>query len=157
DFANQDVARPDIRADLHDAMLVEIREGLGRNVGNIAGELLLAELRLANLDLEFLDVDGSVGVLLDELFADDNGILEVVAVPGHEGDEHVAAESQLAGLRGGAVRDDLALLDLLADLDHRLLVEAGTLVQADEFAQHVFAFIDADALGIDVSNGAALV
>ena len=109
----------------------------GRDVRDVAGELLLAELRLADLDLELLDVDRGVGVVLDQPLADDDRVLEVVAVPGHERDQHVAAQRQLAVVRGGAVGDDLALLDLLADLDDRLLVQAGPLVQADELAQHV--------------------
>ena len=74
---------------------------------------------------------------LHQLLADDDRVLEVVAVPGHERDQDVAAQGQLALVGGGAVGEDLALLDLLADLDDRLLVQAGPLVQADELAQLV--------------------
>ena len=69
------------------------------------------ELGVAGADLEFIDVDRGVDVLLHELLGDQDGVLEVVAVPRHERDEHVAAERQFAVLGGGAVGDDLALLD----------------------------------------------
>ncbi len=54
-----------------------------------------------------------------------------MAVPGHEGHQHVGAESELAALGGGAVGDDLARLDLLAFLNQILLVMS---VNCDEFA-----------------------
>ena len=44
-----------------------LRQRLGRDVGDVAGELLLAQLRLADLDLELLDVDRGVGVVLHQL------------------------------------------------------------------------------------------
>ena len=114
DLADQDVARLDVGADADDAVLVEVAQGLLRDVGDVAGELLAAELRLADLDLELLDVDRGVDVLLHQPLADDDRVLEVVAVPGHERDQDVAAQGQLALVGGGAVGEDLALLDLLA-------------------------------------------
>ena len=83
---------------------------------------------------------------LHQLFADDDGVLEVVAVPGHEGHQHVAAQGQFAVAGGGAVGDDLALLHLLAQLDDRLLVQAGPLVEAHELAQRVHVGADLDPL-----------
>ena len=126
-----------VGAHADDAVLVEVPQLPLADVGDVAGELLAAELRFADFDVELLDVDRGVGVVLDQLLADDDGVLEVEAVPGHEGRQHVAAQRQLALVRGGAVGDDLALLDLVADLDDRLLVLAGPLVQADELAELV--------------------
>ena len=54
----------DVGADAHDAALVEIAQGLFADVGNVARELFAAQLRLANFDVEFLDVDRGVGVVL---------------------------------------------------------------------------------------------
>ena len=124
----------DVGADLHDAGVVEVAEGLLADVGDVAGELLAAELGLADLDVELLDVDRGVGVVADQFLADDDGVLEVVPLPGHEPDEHVASQGEVAQEGGGAVGDDLALLDVVADLDDRLLVLAGALVQAHELA-----------------------
>ena len=41
-------------------------------------------------------------------------VLEVVAVPRHERDEHVAAEREFAVLGAGPVGDDVAFLDVVA-------------------------------------------
>ena len=114
-----------------------MRSAFSRDVGDVAGELLAAQLGLADLDLELLDVDRGVDVVLHQLLADDDRVLEVVAVPGHERDQDVAAQGQLALVGRGAVGQDVALLDLLADLDDRLLVQAGPLVQADVLAELV--------------------
>ena len=63
--------------------------------------------------------------------------LVVVAVPGHEGDEHVLAQSQLAQIGARPVGDELALDDHVAHLHQRALVDAGVLVRALELAQLV--------------------
>ena len=64
-------------------------------------------------------------------------VLEVVAVPRHERDQHVAAERELAEIGRGTVGDDVALLDLIAHLHQRPLVDAGVLVRALELLQPV--------------------
>ena len=119
DLADEDVAGPHVGADADDAFLIEVRQRALGHVGNVAGELLLAQLGLAAFDLELLDVDRGEAVRLDEALAHQDGVLEVVAVPGHEGDEGVLAERQFALGGAGAVGDDLALLDLLAGAHER--------------------------------------
>src|SRR5690606_24835960 len=152
DLPHEDVALLDVRPDPHDARLIEVLEHAFGDVRDLAGELLATELRLANLDLELVDVDRRVDVVLDEALADDDGILEVVAIPAHERDEDVASESELAVVRGRSVRDDLPLLDLLALLDDRPLVEAGAFVEALELAEMVDVVADLDALRVDVGD-----
>ena len=66
------------------------------DVGDVAGDLLLAQLGVAGHDLELLDVDRGEDVVAHDALGDQDRVLEVVAVPGHEGAEHVAAERQLA-------------------------------------------------------------
>ena len=117
--------------------LVEVVQGPLAHVGDVAGEFLAAELRVADLDVVFLDVDRGVDVVLHQLLADDDRVFEVEAVPGHEAHEHVAAEGQLALVGGGTVGEHLALLDLLAELHDRLLILAGALVEADVLPQLV--------------------
>ena len=92
-------------------------------------------------------------------------VLEVVAVPRHEGDENVPSECKLAQLGRGAIGDDVALLHLVADLYQRALVDAGILVRALEFHQPVdvdaglgriglFGRAHDDAGGVDLIDGA---
>src|SRR6266700_4686115 len=137
DLANQDVALLDLRADVDDAALVEVAQRVVGDVGDVTGDLFWAELGLASLGLVLLDVDRGVHVLLDHALGQKNGVLEVVALPRHEGDQHVAAQRHLAVLDGRPVGQDVALLHVLAWLDLGAVVEAGALVGAGELLQRV--------------------
>ena len=126
-----------VGADPDDARLVEVAQRVLRDVRDVARDLLGAELGVAGLDVELLDVDRREEVVLDQALGDQDRVLVVVAAPGHEGDEHVAAEGELA-LRGArAVGEDLAPLDPVALVDDRLLVDAGVLVGAAELRQRI--------------------
>ena len=87
---------------------------------------------MARFRLVLLDVDGGEDVVLHELFGDEDSVLVVIAFPLHEADKDVLAEGKLAVVGGGAVRDDLVLLDAVARVDDGTLVEAGALVGAFE-------------------------
>src|SRR5690606_11715199 len=137
DLADQDVAGVDLGADPDDPRLVEVLERFLADVGDVAGDLFLAELGVTGDALEFLDVDRRVHVLADQPLRDQDRVLEVVALPGHERDQQVLAERELAPLGRSAVGDDVAALDPIADVDDRLLVERGVLVGAPELDQVV--------------------
>src|SRR5271166_3000251 len=137
DLANQDIAGADFGADIDDARFVEILQRLFRDVGNVAGDFLGAELGVARHHLEFLDVDRSEDVVLDDALGEKDRVLEIVAVPRHERDEDVTAERKLAEIGRGTVGDDVALLHLVADFHQRPLVDAGVLVRALELHQPV--------------------
>src|SRR5216684_3168640 len=136
-LANQDVAGVNFGADVHDAGFIEILQRLFGDVRNIAGDFLGAELGVAGHHLEFLDMNRGEYVVLDDPLGKQNRVLEVVAVPRHEGDEDVAAERKLAEIRRRTVGDDIALLHRIADLHQRALVDAGVLVRALELHQPV--------------------
>ena len=82
-------------------------------------------------------MDRGEHVVLDDALGEQDRVLEVVAVPRHERDEHVAAERQIAEIGRRTVGDDVARLDAVADLHQRLLVDAGRLVRALELHQPV--------------------
>ena len=97
DLAHQDVAGAHVGADADDAVLVEVAQHLLADVGDVAGELLAAELGLADLDVELLDVDRGVGVVRRTsrslmMMASS----KLYPSQAHEGDEHVAPQGQLA-------------------------------------------------------------
>ena len=115
DLADEDVARLHVRADAHDAALVEIEQRLFRDVRDFARDLFLPALRVADVQLELLDVDRRVDVVLHQPLGEHDRVLEVVAVPGHERDDHVRAERELPHLGRGAVGEHVALLHRLAD------------------------------------------
>ena len=92
-------------------------EQVGAHVREVTGDLLLAELRVAGVDLVLLDVDRGERVVLHEVLAEDDRVLEVVTLPRHERDEEVLAERELAVLGRRAVGDDLADLDAVARVE----------------------------------------
>ena len=141
DLAAQDVAGAHLGADIDDARFVEVLQRLFRDVRNVARDFLRPELGVARHHLEFLDVDRGEHVVLHDPLGEQDRVLEVVAIPRHERDEHVAAERELAEFGRGTVGDDVALLDLIAHLHQRTLVDAGVLVRALELHQP----IDVDA------------
>src|SRR5439155_12242615 len=85
DLADEDVARFDFSADIDDAGLVEVFERLLADIRDVAGDLLLTELRVARHHLELLDVDRGEHVVADDPLGDQDRILEIVTVPRHEG------------------------------------------------------------------------
>ena len=111
DLADQDVAGADLGADVDDALLVEVLEGLLADVRDVAGDLLGPELGVARLDLVLLDVDAREQVVADEAVADDDRVLVVAALPAHERHEDVPAERELAVLGRARVGDRLAVAD----------------------------------------------
>jgi hypothetical protein len=93
------------------------------------------KLGVARHHLEFFDVDRGEHVVFHDALGHQDGILEVVAVPRHERDEHVLAERQITQVGGRTVGDDFALLAPVTNIHKRTLVDAGVLVRALELAQ----------------------
>src|SRR5574340_927844 len=130
DLAHQDVARLHRGADADDAALVQVAQERIRDVGDVAGDFLGSQLGVAGLDLELLNVNRGVVIFLDQLLADQDGVLKVVPAPRHERHQHVPAERQFTIVRAGTVGQHLAFHDFLALLHDGLLVDAGVLVGA---------------------------
>ncbi len=82
-------------------------------------------------------MDGGVDVFPDQFFVDQDGVLEVVAAPGHEGHQDVAAEGEFAFFRALPVGDHLPLLDPISLRHQGFLVDAGVLVGALELVERV--------------------
>src|SRR5207237_8179193 len=66
DLADQDVAGADFRADIDDAGLVEVFQRFFRNVRNVAGDFLRAQLGVTGHHLELLDVYRGEDVVLHD-------------------------------------------------------------------------------------------
>src|SRR6267143_1485687 len=167
-LADEDVTRLYDRADADDSALVEIAEERLADVGNIASDFLGAELGIARFDFVLLDVNRGVVVVLDQLFADQDGVFEVVAAPREEGHENVAAESEFPAFRARAVGKNLPLLHAVAYANQRLLADASVLVRtleldelidvrshfAAEHAGVIGLHAHDDALGVDLIDDA---
>ena len=137
DLADEDVAGRDLGSDADDAALVEVGQHLVGYVGDVAGDLLGAQLRVASVDLVLLDVDRGQDVVLHETLRQNDGVLVVEALPRHERHEEVLAERQLTLVGAGAVGQRGADLDAVPGRDQRALVDAGTRVGAHELLEPV--------------------
>jgi len=84
-----------------------------------------------------IDVDRGVHVLFDDALRKEDRVLEVVALPGHERDQHVAAERHLTVFDGGPSARMSPLSTVLSRLDPDLVVEARALVGARELLQRI--------------------
>ena len=98
----------DFGTDVDDARFVEVLERLFRDVRNVAGDFLGPELGVAGHHFVFLDVDRGEDVLHGDLFAEQDRVFEVVAIPRHERDEHVPAEREIAQFGRGTIGNDVA-------------------------------------------------
>ena len=137
DLADQNVVRANLGADADDPVLVEVRQALLADVRDVAGDLFRTQLGVARFGLVLLDVDRGEDVVAHQPLADQDGVLEVAAFPGHERDEHVLTERQLAILGRRRIGHDLPDLDPVALADAGPLVDAGVLIRADELPQAV--------------------
>ncbi len=108
DLADQHVAGTDLGADADDAALVEILEDLLGQVRDVPGDLLGSELGVPGIDLVLLDVDRGQHVVAHQPLGQDDGVLVVVALPGHERHEQVLPQSQLTGFGRRAVGQHVA-------------------------------------------------
>ena len=72
DLTDQDVVRLHFSTDTDNAGLVEVAQGFLADVGNVASDLFLAELRIARDTLKFLNVNRGKLVVLDDLLGDED-------------------------------------------------------------------------------------
>src|SRR5680860_117436 len=136
-LADENVTGGDLRADPDDAALVEVGEQVVADVRDVAGDLLGTELSVAGVDLVLLDVDRGEHVLLHQALAQDDRVLVVVSLPGHEGDEQVGAQRHLALVGARTVGEWRTDFDAVTFCDQRTLVDAGALVGSRELQQAV--------------------
>ena len=108
DLADEHVAGVDLGADADDPAVVEVGEDVVGEVRDVPRDLLRPELGVAGVDLVLVDVDRRQHVVLHEALGEDDGVLEVVALPRHQGHEEVLAEGQLTVVGGRAVGEDRA-------------------------------------------------
>src|SRR6266566_1089636 len=96
DLAHQDILRSHLGAHVDDAELVQVAQPLLADIGDIACNFLWPELGVASLQVISFDMDGCEEVFMHEALADHNGILEVTALPAHEGYQDILSQRQLA-------------------------------------------------------------
>ena len=122
-------------------------ERLLAHVRDIGGDFFGTQLGVTRDARQLLDVDRGVAVFLHDALGEQDRVFEVVAVPRHEGDQHVLAERELAQIGRRTVGQRVALRHDVTDVHQRTLVEVGVLVGTGVLGQRV----DIDA-GIVVAD-----
>src|SRR5215211_2633245 len=87
DFPDQNIVRANFSTDADDTVLIEIGEALLADVRDVPRYLLRPQLGVSGFGFIFLDVNRGVDVVPNQPLADQDGILEVPALPGHERDD----------------------------------------------------------------------
>jgi hypothetical protein len=109
-------------------------------------------------------VNRGVHVVLDDALADEDRVFEVVTLPGHERDEHVLAESEVAHVARGPSASTSPTFMISPGTNDRLLVVASALVRALVLREvvdvrHLVALARGgahdDALGVDALDDPA--
>ena len=136
-LAHQHVTGTNLSTDTNNAGVIQVTQGFITDIRNVAGDLFLTQLGIPGHSLENLDMDRGKGIFLEQPFIDKNGILKVVAAPGHEGDGHVLAQGQFTYLDRGSVCQHISFLYPFSGQNQRLLIKAGVLVGLFIFRQPV--------------------
>ena len=92
---------------------LRLLEGFFTDIWNIACDFFWSELGVTSGDFKLFDVDRCEDVFLDDLFGDEDRILEVVTIPWHEGHEDVTTDGKFTVFSGSTVCDDMTFFDWL--------------------------------------------
>ena len=98
-------------------------------------------------------MNGRIYVLPHQSFTDQDGILIVIAFPGHKADQRVFAQRQFAQRRGRAVRDHFAGIYTVALFHDRLLVVTVGLVASHKLCQMILIRFAVVAYHLNDSGG----
>src|SRR5690606_18074043 len=141
-FTDQHVVGTYFGADVHNAGIVQTVQLNFGQVADIAGDILRSQLRVTGNNRQLFDVNRSVAIISHDLLGDQNRVLEVVAVPGHKGDQHVLTQRQFAQVSRCAVSQHVTTRHDIATFDDRTLVDVGVLVGTGVFGHVVDIYTD---------------
>ncbi len=133
DLTDENVAASDLGADTDDAALVQIFQRVVADARNIPCNLLGSELGIAGIAFIFLHMNRGEHVVHDQALADQDGVLIVIAFPGHESHQDILSQGNLPLACGRAVRDHVAFRHPIPHRNDGPLIYAGTLVGPAEF------------------------
>ncbi len=91
-----------------------------------------------------------VNILFDETLGEDDGILKVVPGPRHEGDKHVAAESQLTFLSGCRIAKNLPFLTFSPMLTNGFWFKQVRSLRPVNFTQRIPASVSFNDIRVDI-------
>ena len=152
-LAHQDVPRVDLRAHSDNAPLIQVFQGVVAHVGDVTGNLFRPQLGVPGLGLILLNVNGGKDIVLDHSLIEQDGVLVVVALPGHKAHEDVLAQGDLPLVGGGAVRNDIPLFHPVPEGHNGPLVDAGAVVGTEELNKGIVHHIPSVIPNRDIGGG----
>ena len=97
-------------------------------------------------------MDRGIGVVLDELFANNDGVFKVIAIEGHETDQHVTSQGKFSQVGGSAVSQHLVFFNPVTRSHNGFLVLAGSFVESGKLLERIQITADLDLGGITISD-----
>ena len=95
-LADQDITGTYFCTDTDDTSLIQILQCIVADARNITGDLFRSQLRVTCFCLIFFHMNRRVNVIHNQLLAQKNRILVVIAFPGHKSDQRVLSKCDLA-------------------------------------------------------------
>ena len=92
---------------------VTLKELFLKGRRDISRHLFLSKLGVPSRNFKLADMNGGIDILLHQALGNYDGILEVVPVPGHEGDQDITSQRKLSFFGIGSISNDLTILDLV--------------------------------------------
>ena len=158
DLTYQNVAAFNESTNTNDPHFIKIAKAFLSNVGNLTGDFLRTQLGLTGFNLVFLDMNRGVEIIGNQTLADEQGILVVVSLPGHVGDQNVLSQRNFPAFTSGTIRQNLSDNDRITVANDWTLVQAsvlvGTLILLQKVRVLFAVFIQHnDGVGIHENNG----
>src|SRR5699024_317155 len=108
DLTDENIVRTYLGADADNSALIQIRQAIFADVRDVSGNLFRAKLRITRFGFILLNMDRRKDIVLDQTFANQDGVLEVTTLPGHKRHVDVLSQRQLAVLGARTVGNDIA-------------------------------------------------
>src|SRR5581483_11547774 len=134
-LTDKNVSRFNFCTDANDSIRSQIAKRFFTDVWDIARDFLRSKLGVSRADLELITVDRGINVLLDHLLRNHDGIFEVISIPWHERDEHIAPQSQFSVFSIRTIGDHLTALHVLPFSHNGLLVHTSAGVRSHKLAK----------------------
>ncbi len=136
-LTHQNITRLNLCTNTDNTIHSQVLQSLFSQVGNITSDFLRSQLGIASADFKLIDVNGGENIIFHDPFADQDGILEVIPIPRHEGDQDVFAQSQLTIPRARTVSNHFTLFNLFPMGNKNPLVNTGSRIRTHELADGV--------------------
>ena len=132
-LTNKDIARTYFCSDTDNPAFIKIFQCFFGNVGNITGNFFLAKLSITGITIIFFDMDRCKDIRFDQIFAQQNSILVVIAFPRHISNNYIVSKRQFTMISRRAICQHLLLNYFIAFIDDRTLIDTSSLIRTLKF------------------------